>query len=424
MDKHSARASDRPSPPTPRSAPSLKKSRKLADVCYDIRGPVLDAAQEMERTGQNILKLNIGNPAAFGFTAPPAVLQSVMENLHRAQGYCDSRGLAEGREAVAAHCKQAGFPALGAEDIYLGNGVSELIQIAVQALINDGDELLIPAPDYPLWSAVTNLAGGRPVHYLCREEEDWQPDLDDLREKISPRTRGIVVINPNNPTGAVYSKKTLEAIAEIARQHRLVLFADEIYEQLLYDGFQHRPLASLAPDLLCISFSGLSKAYRLAGFRIGWMTVSGEERKRAGDFLEGLNILCSMRLCANVPAQYAVRAALDDPQDVAALVLPGGQLREQRDTAHRLLNEIPGVSCTLPKGAIYLFPRLDQAMYKVQDDEALVLDFLRQSGILLVQGTAFNWPKHDHLRFVFLPEETVLTGALKSFAEFLSQRQG
>ena len=407
----------------PHGAPPLKKSIKLADVCYDIRGPVLDAAQKMERAGQNILKLNIGNPAAFGFTAPPAVLQSVMENLHRAQGYCDSRGLAEAREAVAAHCLRAGFPTLSTENIYLGNGVSELVQIAVQALLNDGDELLIPAPDYPLWTAVTNLAGGRPVHYLCREEEGWEPDLDDLQKKISPRTRGIVVINPNNPTGAVYSQKTLEAIVEIARQHQLVLFADEIYELLLYDEAKHWPLASLAQDLLCISFSGLSKAYRLAGFRMGWMTVSGEGQRDASDFLEGLNILCSMRLCANVPAQYAVQTALDDPQNAAALVLPGGQLRAQRDTAYRLLQEIPGVSCTLPKAAIYLFPRIDPVMYGVQDDEALVLDFLQQSGILLVQGTAFNWRYPDHLRIVFLPDEQTLTDALQCFAEFMAKRR-
>ena len=401
----------------------IEKSAKLADVCYDIRGPVLDTAAAMEKAGQTILKLNIGNPAAFGFTAPTAVLQRVMENLPRAQGYCESQGLPEGREAVAAHCMRSGIGAVSVEDIYLGNGVSELIQIAVQALIDDGDELLIPAPDYPLWTAVTNLAGGRPVHYLCREEDDWQPDLDDLRAKVTPRTRGIVVINPNNPTGAVYSRKTLEAIAEIARQHQLVLFADEIYEKLLYDGTVHQPLASLAPDLLCISFSGLSKAYRLAGFRIGWMVVSGEGRRQAQDYLEGLNILCSMRLCANVPAQYAVQAALDGPQDVEALVLPGGQLREQRDAAHCLLNEMPGVSCTLPKAAIYLFPRLDLALHKVADDEQLVLDFLRQSGILLVQGSAFNWPQPDHLRMVFLPGTKVLTDALGAFAEFLEQRQ-
>ncbi len=396
------------------------KSHKLANVCYDIRGPVLQQAHIMEEEGHRILKLNIGNPAPFGFEAPEEIIQDVIHQLPQSEGYSDSRGLYTARKAVMQECQRIGIPGVEIQDIYLGNGVSELIGMATQALLNDGDEVLIPAPDYPLWTATVSLAGATPVHYLCDETKDWQPDLADIRSKITANTRAIVVINPNNPTGAVYSREVLEQLVAIAREHDLVVFADEIYDKILYDEAQHIPLGSIATDVLCITFNGLSKTYRLAGFRSGWMVISGAKH-RAEDYIEGLTILSSMRLCANVPAQHAIQTALGGYQSINELILPGGRLREQRDLAWQMLNDIPGVSCTKPQGAIYLFPRLDPEVYPVADDEQLVLDLLQQEKILLVQGTAFNWPHPDHVRIVFLPRKSDLASAIERFAAFLER---
>ncbi|MDY0007341.1 MAG: pyridoxal phosphate-dependent aminotransferase [Spongiibacteraceae bacterium] len=394
------------------------KSNKLADVCYDIRGPVLQEATRLEEDGHRVLKLNIGNPAPFGFDAPEEIIQDVIHMLPQAQGYSDSRGVFSARKAVMQHCQTRDIPGIEINDIYLGNGCSELIGMATQALLNNGDEVLVPAPDYPLWTACVSLSGGKPVHYICDEQADWLPDLDDIRSKLTSRTRAIVVINPNNPTGAVYPQALLEELVELARQHNLVLFADEIYDKILYDGAEHIPLARLAHDVLCVTFNGLSKAYRLAGFRSGWMIISGAKH-RARDYIEGLNILTSMRLCANVPAQYAIQTALGGYQSINDLVLPGGRLREQRDLACELLNQLPGVSCSIPKGAIYLFPRLDPKRYPIKDDEKLVLDLLVQEKILLVQGTAFNWPEPDHLRIVFLPRVEDIRYAVERLGIFL-----
>ncbi len=394
------------------------KSDKLANVCYDIRGPVLREATRMEEEGHRILKLNIGNPAPFGFDAPDEIIQDVIRLLPQSQGYCESRGLYSARKAIMQECQTRGIPGVGVDDIYLGNGVSELISLATQGLLNSGDEVLLPAPDYPLWTAAVTLAGGRAVHYLCDEQADWFPDIADIRRKITDRTRALVVINPNNPTGSVYSRDLLEELVALARERDLILFADEIYDKILYDDAEHVPLASLAPDLLCVTFNGLSKSYRLAGFRCGWMILSGA-RERARDYIEGLDILASMRLCANVPAQHAVQTALGGYQSINDLVLPSGRLGAQRNLAWELLNEIPGVSCTRPRGAIYLFPRLDPKRYPIHDDEKLVLDLLLQQKILLVQGTAFNWPQPDHLRVVFLPHSEDLGDAIRRFGEFL-----
>lgn len=398
------------------------KSDKLANVCYDIRGPVLREADSLEEEGQRVLKLNIGNPAPFGFDAPDEIIQDVISMLPSSQGYCDSKGLFSARKAIMQECQKRGIADVTMGDIYLGNGASELINIATQALLNNGDEVLIPAPDYPLWTATVTLAGGRAVHYLCDEQSGWLPDLADIRRKLTERTRAIVVINPNNPTGAVYPRELLEQLVELARERDLVLFADEIYDKILYDGASHIPLGSLAPDLLCVTFNGLSKAYRLAGFRCGWMILSGA-KERARDYIEGLNILASMRLCANVPAQHAVQTALGGYQSIDDLVLPSGRLGAQRDLAWELLNEIPGVSCHKPQGAIYLFPRLDPKVYPVADDEQLVLELLREEKILLVQGTAFNWPQPDHLRVVFLPHREDLSDAILRFGAFLERRR-
>jgi alanine-synthesizing transaminase len=396
------------------------KSDKLNNVCYDIRGPVLQEANRMEEEGQRILKLNIGNPAAFGFEAPDEIIQDVIRMLPQSQGYCDSRGLFAARKAVMQDCQSRDVPGVEINDIYLGNGVSELISLVTQALLNNGDEVLIPAPDYPLWTAAVRLAGGKAVHYRCDEQSDWYPDIEDLRSKVTGRTKAIVVINPNNPTGAVYPDAVLEQLVAVARDHNLVLFADEIYDRILYDGASHTPLARLATDVLCITFNGLSKAYRLAGFRSGWMIISGA-KQRAGDYIEGLNMLASMRLCANVPAQHAIQTALGGYQSINDLVLPSGRLGRQRDIAWDLLNQIPGVSCVKPRGAMYLFPRLDPKVHRIANDEQLVLDLVRQEKILLVQGTAFNWPEPDHVRVVFLPQPDDLTTALERFASFLSQ---
>ncbi|MGN6300908.1 MAG: pyridoxal phosphate-dependent aminotransferase [Angustibacter sp.] len=398
------------------------QSRKLADVCYDIRGPVLAEAQRLEREGHRILKLNIGNPAPFGFEAPEGILADVVAALPTAQGYCDSQGLVSARRAVVQYHQAKGVEGIDVDDVYLGNGVSELIVMALQALLDNGDEVLIPAPDYPLWTASVSLAGGRPVHYLCDESAGWQPDLDDLAAKITDRTKAIVVINPNNPTGAVYGTPVLEGIADLARRHGLMLLSDEIYDQILYGDATHTATAAVAPDVLCLTFNGLSKAYRLAGFRSGWLVVSGPTSE-ARSYIEGLTILANMRLCANVPAQHAIATALGGRHGLDELVLPGGRLREQRDTALRLLAEIPGVSCTEPDGALYLFPRLDPDVYDVKDDQQLVLELLREQHLLLVQGTGFNWPDPDHLRIVTLPHVDDLTDAIGRLGEFLALRR-
>jgi len=397
---------------------NILKSNKLHDVCYDIRGPVLEHANRMEEEGHSILKLNIGNPAAFGFEAPDEIILDVIYNLRNAQGYTESKGLFAARKAIMQECQKLQIPNINIEDIYLGNGVSELIVMSMQALLNNDDEVLIPAPDYPLWTAAVNLAGGNAVHYRCDEQANWFPDIEDIKSKINAKTRAIVVINPNNPTGAVYSQALLEQIVELARQHDLIIFADEIYSKILYDDANFVPMARLAQDILCISFNGLSKSYRLAGFRSGWMIISGA-KKQAKNYLEGIEMLASMRLCANVPAMYAVQTALGGYQSINELILPGGRLFEQRNAALDAINTIPGMSCVPPKGAIYLFPKLDLKIHKIQDDQQLVLDFLKQEKILLVQGTAFNLPESDHYRIVFLPRKDKLTDAIQRFGEFV-----
>ncbi len=397
---------------------TIRKSDKLADVCYDIRGPILTAANQLEAEGNQILKLNIGNPAPWGFSAPEEILRDVVRNVPHSQGYCDSKGLFAARKAVMQYCQQINIRDVDVEDIYIGNGVSELVVMSMQALVNDGDEVLVPSPDFPLWSAAVNLCGGKPVHYLCDEEDDWQPNLADIRNKITPNTRGIVVINPNNPTGAVYTPQMQQALIDIAREHDLVVFADEIYDKILFDEEQYIPLASYADDLLFLTFSGLSKSYRVAGFRTGWMIVSGA-RDRATDFIEGLNILASMRLCSNVPTQHAIQTALGGHQSIRELTQPGGRLHEQRDLAWELLNNIDGISCVKPKGALYLFPKIDTERFNIKDDEQFVLDFLLAEKVLMVQGSGFNWPKPDHFRVVFLPHVEQLRDAMGRLEHFL-----
>ena len=395
-----------------------RKSHKLANVCYDIRGPVHERATVMEEEGHRILKLNIGNPTPFGFDAPEEILVDVIHHIPESQGYCDSKGLYSARKAVMQYAQQRSIAGVEVNDIYLGNGVSELIVMVMQALANDGDEILIPAPDYPLWTAATTLAGGTAVHYRCDEQSDWYPDLADIRAKITPNTRAILIINPNNPTGSVYPREILESIVEIALEHGLVILADEIYDKILYDDAEHTSLASISQEPLCLTFNGLSKTYRLAGFRSGWLIVSGAKHK-ARDFIEGLDILASMRLCANVPAQHAIQTSLGGRQSINDLILPGGRLLEQRDRAWELLNQIPGVSCVKPRGAIYLFPRLDPKVHRIHDDEKLVYDLLTQEKMLLVQGTAFNWPEPDDLRVVFLPRQEQLEDAVERLERFL-----
>jgi len=401
---------------------SISKSDKLQNVCYDIRGPALREATRLEDEGHRILKLNIGNPAAFGMLTPDEILQDVIRNLPDAQGYCDSKGLYSARKAIMQDCQLRGVEGVEVDDIYLVNGVSELIVMVMQALLNDGDEVLIPAPDYPLWTAAVTLSGGKPVHYVCDEQADWQPDIEDIKSKITDRTRAIVIINPNNPTGAVYDKDILEQLAQVARDHKLVVCADEIYDRILYDGAKHTPFATLAHDLLCLSFNGLSKSYRLAGFRSGWMILTGKKAE-SKDFIEGLGILASMRLCANVPAQFAIQTALGGYQSINDLVLPTGRLGAQRDVAYNKLIEIPGVTCVKPKGAIYMFPKLDEKMYPIVDDEKFILDLLLEQKMLLVQGSAFNLQTKNHLRIVFLPEQFVLSDAIDRLANFLEGRR-
>ena len=401
------------------SIEEIKQSAKLENVLYDIRGPVLEEAKRLEDQGHRIMKLNIGNPHPFGFEAPPEILVDVIRHLPQAQGYSDSQGVRSARTAVVQHYQERGIDITDPDDIWLGNGVSELIQLALNALLDVGDEVLIPAPDYPLWTASTSLAGGRPVHYLCDESKDWNPDLDDIRSKISKNTKAIVVINPNNPTGAVYDRATLRAIADLAAEHNIVVFADEIYDKILYDDAVHHTFAEVAPDVLTFTFNGLSKAYRLAGFRSGWMMVTGP-RKHAASYIEGINMLTNMRLCANHPAQYAIQTALGGRQSIKELILPGGRLLAQRDAAVEALAKIPGVTCVKPKGALYVFPRLDPEMYPIVDDRRFVLDFLRAEHVLMVQGTGFNWPKPDHLRIVTLPWAKDLTEAIGRLGNFLS----
>ncbi|MCX5213699.1 pyridoxal phosphate-dependent aminotransferase [Kitasatospora sp. NBC_00240] len=397
----------------------FRQSSKLKGVCYEIRGPVVDQANALEEAGHSVLRLNTGNPATFGFEAPEEIIQDIVRNLPNAHGYSDSRGILPARRAVVQYYQQRGVGGVTVDDVYLGNGVSELIQMSVQALVDDGDEVLVPAPDFPLWTAVVRLAGGKAVHYLCDEEANWYPDLDDIASKISHRTKAIVVINPNNPTGAVYPKELLEGILDLARRHNLMVLADEIYDKILYDGTEHHCLAALADDVVTLTFNGLSKSYRVAGFRSGWLVVSGP-KARAKDYLEGLTMLAGMRLCPNVPAQYAVQAALGGHQSINDLVLPTGRLAEQRDVAWRALNDIPGVSCVKPKGALYAFAKLDPAVHKIVDDEKFVLDLLLREKIHIVQGTGFNWPRPDHFRFVTLPRADDLETAISRIGRFLT----
>ena len=396
----------------------IVKSRKLDDVCYDIRGPVLKEAHRLEEEGHHVIKLNIGNPAPFGFEAPEEILVDVIHNLPDSQGYSDSKGIYSARKAIMQYCQQTNVANVEIDDIYIGNGVSELVVLALQGLLDNNDEVLIPSPDFPLWSAAVNLCGGKPVHYRCDEGADWFPDLDDIRAKISSRTKAIVVINPNNPTGAVYSKELLTELIEIARTRDLVIFADEIYDKILYEDAVHVPLASLADDLLMITFNGLSKTYRVAGFRTGWMVVSGAKH-RARDYIEGLDILASMRLCSNVPTQHAIQTALGGRQSIQDYILPGGRLFEQRQWAWDRLNAIDGITCTKPKGALYLFPKLDVRKFNISDDEQFALDLLQQEKVLIVQGSGFNWPQPDHFRMVFLPRIEELDDALSRLDTFL-----
>ncbi|TFJ95111.1 putative isovaleryl-CoA dehydrogenase/auxin binding protein [Platysternon megacephalum] len=396
----------------------VRQSLKLNDVCYDIRGPVMAEAMRRESQGHEILKLNIGNPAPFGFEAPRHVREAVAQALSSAEGYSDSRGIAQTREAVVAHYQARGVPGVHADLVFLGNGVSELIVMTLQALLNAGDEVLVPAPDYPLWTAAISLAGGTPVHYLCDESQEWQPDLEDVRAKVTPQTKALVIINPNNPTGAVYSEATLQGLLRIAREHHLVVFSDEIYDAIVYDDAVHHHTASLAPDLLCLTFNGLSKTFRLAGYRAGWLVITGPTH-RAQDYLEGLSVLANMRLCANVPAQHAVTAALTGPDSIAELVRADGRFAAQAQVAHSILTSVEGISCVRPRGALYVFPRLDPEVFPCFDDEQRVLDILRATDVLLVQGTGFNWPRHDHLRIVTLPSVEVLREALHRVTEYL-----
>jgi len=402
------------------SMPLIKKSQKLNNVCYDIRGPVLQEAKRLEDEGASLIKLNIGNPAPFGFEAPDEIIKDVIHNLPSAQGYCDAKGLFSARKAIMQQCQKQGIAEVGPEDIYIGNGVSELIVMSMQGLMNDGDEMLIPAPDYPLWSAAVSLAGGAPVHYKCDEDNDWQPNLEHMRASITDRTKGIVVINPNNPTGAIYPDSILLQIIELAREFNLCLFADEIYDKILYDDAKHTPLASLCTDILCLSFNGLSKAYRVAGFRTGWMIISGA-KELAVDYIEGLNMLSNMRLCSNVPSQHAIQTALGGYQSIKEYIVPGGRLYQQRETAHRLLTQIPGVSCFKPKGALYLFPKLDPEIYPIKNDEKFALDLLLKHHVLIVQGTGFNLEDTQHFRIVFLPREDQLIEAINRIAAFLAE---
>jgi alanine-synthesizing transaminase len=397
---------------------TVQKSTKLANVLYDIRGPIMDAARQMEEEGHKVIKLNIGNLAVFGFDAPEEIQQDMIRNLPNSAGYSDSKGIFAARKAVMHYTQQQGIKGVTLDDVYLGNGASELIAMATNALLNEGDELLLPAPDYPLWTASAALSGGTPVHYLCDEANGWMPDLDDIRRKITPATKGIVVINPNNPTGALYSDDLLKAIVAIAREHGLVILADEVYDKVLYDGVKHTAIASLSEDVLTLTFNSLSKSYRSCGYRAGWMVVSGD-KKDALDYIEGLTMLSNMRLCANVPGQWAIQTALGGYQNINELIQPGGRLRRQRDLAYELITAIPGVTCVKPQAALYMFPRLDPKMYPIQDDRQFFLELLQETRVMLVQGTGFNWRQPDHFRIVFLPHEDDLREAVGRIARFL-----
>ena len=399
---------------------ALAQSAKLHDVLYEIRGPLHDHAARLEAQGHRILKLNIGNPAPFGFDAPTEIVRDMIQTLPTAQGYSDSKGVLPARRAVVTRYELVeGFPRFDVDDVFLGNGASELITMTLQALLDDGDQVLVPAPNYPLWTAATSLAGGTPVHYLSDESQGWQPDIADIEAKITDRTKALLVINPNNPTGAVYTRETLTQIAELARKYQLLLLSDEIYDKIVYDDATHISMASVAPDLLCLTFNGLSKAYRVAGYRAGWLVITGP-KDHARSFLEGISLLANMRLCPNVPAQHAIQVALGGYQSIDDLVLPGGRLREQRDVAWSKLNEIPGVSCVKPQGALYAFPRLDPDVYGIIDDEKLALDLLLTEKILVTQGTGFNWPTTDHLRIVTLPWASELADAIDRIGDFLT----
>ena len=397
---------------------TFEKSTKLDNVCYDVRGPVVEEADRMIADGVHILKLNIGNPAPFGFTAPEEVIRDMMRNLPETEGYSDSKGLFPARKAIMQYCQLKKIPNVEIGDIYTGNGVSELITMSMQGLLNNGDEILMPSPDYPLWTAAANLAGGHPVHYMCDEAANWYPDMDDIRSKITDRTKGIVIINPNNPTGALYPREVLQEIVDIAREHQLIIFADEIYDRLVMDGEEHISIASLAPDLFCVTLNGLSKSHRIAGFRVGWMCLSGDKSCAKG-YIEGLNMLASMRLCSNVPAQSIVQTALGGYQSSDELLLPGGRIYEQREFIYKALNRIPGISAVKPKAAFYIFPKIDTSMYNIHNDEQFVLDFLRQEKVLLVHGGGFNWPEPDHFRVVYLPRVGELEEAMEKLEHFL-----
>ena len=402
----------------------IDKSSKLDNVCYDIRGTVLKEARRLEDDGFRIIKLNIGNPGAHGFNAPDEIIHDMIVNLRDAQGYGDSKGLFAARKAVMHDFQTKGVMDVAIDDIYIGNGVSELIMTSMQGLLNSGDEVLIPMPDYPLWTAAVTLSGGRAVHYLCDESAGWNPDLDDIRSKVSPNTKAIVVINPNNPTGAVYDRSVLEGIADIARKNDLIVYADEIYSRVTYDGAVHIPMSTIAPDILTVSFDGLSKSWRAAGFRAGWMVLSGNKKSAAG-YVEGLEMLSNMRLCANMPSQFGIQTALGGYQSLKELILPGGRLLEQRNIAAEMVNAIPGLSVVVPKGALYCFPRIDVQRFGISDDEKFILDLLRDQHLLLVHGTGFNWKAPDHFRIVFLPEKATLTDAMHRLGKFLeSYRQG
>lgn len=395
-----------------------EKSKKLDHVCYDIRGPVMDEANRMLEMGVDILRLNIGNPAPFNFDAPDEIIHDMVYNLRNAQGYSDSKGIFAARKAIMQYCQLKKIPNVGINDIYTGNGVSELIVLAMQGLLNDGDEMLVPMPDYPLWTAAVNLSGGKAVHYECDEQADWNPDIEDIKKKITSKTKGIVVINPNNPTGALYPKEVLEQIVEVAREHELILFADEIYDRLVMDEYEHVALASLAPDLFTVSFNGLSKSHRVAGFRSGWMCLCGDKSKVKG-YIEGINLLASMRLCSNVPSQYIIQTALGGHQSSDALLLKGGRIYEQREYIYNALKDIPGVSVVKPKAAFYIFPKLDQKKFHLVNDEQFALDFLKEKKVLIVQGTGFNWKNPDHFRIVYLPNIAELKEAVGKLADFL-----
>lgn len=397
---------------------TFRKSSKLDDVCYDVRGPVLDEANRMQESGIDVLKLNIGNPAPFGFSAPEEVILDMIYNLRESQGYSDSKGIFSARKAIMQYCQLKNIPDVTINDIYTGNGVSELISILTLALLNDGDEILVPSPDYPLWTGCVSLAGGKPVHYICDEESDWYPDLEDMKSKITDRTKAIVIINPNNPTGAVYPEEILRKIADIAREHDLMIFSDEIYDRLVMDGIKHTSIASLAPDLFCITLNGLSKSHMVAGFRVGWMVLSGAKDK-AKDYIEGLNMLSNMRLCSNVPAQSIVQTALGGYQSVNEYLVPGGRIYEQREYIYKAINDIPGLSAVKPKAAFYIFPKIDVKKFHIYDDEKFALDFLREKKVLVTHGKGFNWDKPDHFRIVYLPRVEELKTATEKLADFL-----